>query len=149
MKNLRTIPREGWVAIFGIVALVLCLLLTARETSKDASAVCADNLKMASSAPTPQDEGGTLRIVEVWPKTVKLSARLCLVVAGVAPKSGETRLKQNLLDRSSEASAARNLYQRAIEEASKANKLAADAETEAATAEQSQAANAKDLRSNA
>src|SRR5947199_8921079 len=112
LGNMGKIPREGWVAIIGVGALVICLGWTAYETSKDASAVCADSLKTASSAPTPQDEGGTLRIVEVWPKTVKLSARLCLVVAGVAPKTGETRLKQNLLDRRSEASAPRNLYQR-------------------------------------
>lgn len=150
MQYLGKISRVGWIAIFGTACLMLCLLMTAYETSSSgADAVCRDQLKTASSAPTPLDDGGTLRIAEVWPQTVKLSTRLCLVVAGVAPKISETRLKQNLDDRSAEAAAAQKLYERAIEEASTANKLAVDAEAKADAAERDKAPDAAGLRTSA
>ena len=45
----------------------------------------------AASSATPADEAGGLRVVDIWPQTIPLSGRLCLVVAGAAPKVADAQ----------------------------------------------------------
>ena len=73
--------------VFGAIALLACLIWTAYASySVDVSADCNAKLATAvASSATEADDAGALRIVDIWPETVQLSGRLCVVVAGVTP----------------------------------------------------------------
>jgi hypothetical protein len=73
--------------ILGGIALLVCVIWTAYEHFKvDVSVDCNAKLATAAeSSATESDDAGALRIVDIWPETVQLSGRLCIVVAGVTP----------------------------------------------------------------
>ncbi len=78
---------------FGGIALLVCLIWTAYEgLSPDLFEDCHGKLSApAASSATPADEAGGLRVVDIWPQTIPLSGRLCLVVAGAAPKVADAQ----------------------------------------------------------
>lgn len=75
-------------SVLGAIALLACVIWTGYDSffSPDASADC-NNRPSAAAAPSAieTDDAGVLRVVDVWPETVQLSGRLCVVVAGVTP----------------------------------------------------------------
>ena len=100
------------------------------------SADCSTQLAGAMKPPPDEslsvsDNAGNLRIVEVWPHTIRIGGRLCVVVAGVAPASIAVRLKKAAEDRGKEATVAEGKYDDAIKGTIEAIK-AADASEKAA-----------------
>jgi hypothetical protein len=81
--------------VLGAIALLACVSWTAYEGFKvDVSADCNTKLSTAlASSATEADDAGALRIVDVWPETVQLSGRLCIVVAGVTPAPSDPLYK--------------------------------------------------------
>ena len=80
------------LAAIGSVLLIACIVWTAREAPPPVTSIeCRDNLRAELAIdPTKKeqndkDNAGTLRVAGVWPKSVTLGSRLCVVVAGVAP----------------------------------------------------------------
>jgi hypothetical protein len=79
------------LAAIGSVLLIACIVWTAREAPAPVTSIeCRDNLKAElATDPTKKeqndrDNAGALRVAGVWPKSVTLGSRLCVVVAGVA-----------------------------------------------------------------
>jgi hypothetical protein len=83
--------------VLGSLALLACLIWTAYEgASPDSFADCHDKLSTpAAGSATAADEAGVLRIMDVWPRTIQLSGRLCLAVAGVAAKATDAQAAAN------------------------------------------------------
>jgi hypothetical protein len=140
--------------LFGFVALVICISIVGYFSYLDRNPATSETCRKALNQNGPPkvdvlDASGTLRIVDVWPASTTINRRICLAVAGVAPRANEERLKQTLADRQRDARTRREDYDRAVSEASAANKIAAEAKVQADAAEQSQAADAKDLRAKA
>ncbi len=77
------------LAAIGSVLLIACIVWTARDAPAPVTSIeCRDKLK-AELDPTKKeqndkDNAGNFRVAGVWPKTVTLGSRLCVVVAGVA-----------------------------------------------------------------
>jgi hypothetical protein len=65
---------------------------TAVPKDDDCDRGLAEELKPESKSnadAAPTDKAGRLRVVGVWPRTVRLGGTLCLVIAGVAPETVE------------------------------------------------------------
>src|ERR1700730_16725660 len=139
----------------GILILAGCIIFIAAkallETGPLTAKECENELKQQKVplAEIDADVEGTLRILGAWPESITINRRICVAVAGVAPKANETRLRQQLADARREARTRREAYDQAVIDAAAANRLAAGAKRAADTAEQNQAADAKDLRAKA
>lgn len=80
------------LAGLGCVLLLACMIWTAREVVPVETAVsCQKNLSAALTSQAATDDAGKLRIAAVFPDKVSLGSRLCVVVAGVAPKPADAQ----------------------------------------------------------
>jgi hypothetical protein len=81
----------GWLAGLGGLALLVCLGLTFyQSTAPESFADCHKKIATPpASSMTDDDKAGVLRIDGMWPETVLLSGRLCLVIAGVAATTSD------------------------------------------------------------
>jgi hypothetical protein len=132
----------------GIGLLVLCLLSIVFESRlpslfppTPASAgpsncqALLDKAATVSNPETPEekvrsasDNAGILRIAGTWPQTIRLGDRLCLVLAGVAPKADADRLRKVVEDRTEAVKEAQDQYDAATADANKAKDSARTSE---------------------
>ena len=79
------------LAAAGSVALIGCIVWTASDSPPPVTSIaCREGLRTElATETTPKDNEGKLRIIGVWPRTVTMGSRLCIVVTGVAAAATE------------------------------------------------------------
>lgn len=104
----------------GCLALLLCLGLSSRwrpldvgpyRTPEQCEKILADGNKVVESIPA--DDVGILRLIGVFPSTVAIGQKLCIGVAGVAPKSLKDGLEAKVVEQAAKLQAAKHDYDRA------------------------------------
>jgi hypothetical protein len=79
------------LAALGCVLLAGCIIWTAKEiVPVETADNCQKNLSAALASQAATDDAGKLRVAGLFPDKVTLGSRLCVVVAGVAPKPADT-----------------------------------------------------------
>jgi hypothetical protein len=84
------------LGMLGGLALLICLIWSLAEGASADSFPDCHGKPLKSGASTDTDKNGVLRIVDMWPTTIRLSGRLCVAVAGVAKTNDQTLVEISL-----------------------------------------------------
>lgn len=138
LQNEPTRKTARVLAVLGLILLVSCVLIVAFEahfdqwlyesksaagvvvsSAKDARDDCGPKLNKDLEQPNPlseeakSDNEGKLRIVAVWPPTVRLDGHICVVAAGVASQASLDKLKATVELKEKEVVAAQTAFDNA------------------------------------
>ncbi|PDT91827.1 hypothetical protein CO669_00635 [Bradyrhizobium sp. Y36] len=138
LQNDTARKTAGILAFFGLILLASCVLIVAFEThfdrwlyeSKSAAGVVVSSAKDArddcgpkleqdlkqpdgASEQATADKEGKLRIIAVWPPTVRLDGHICVVAAGIASQASLDKLKAAVDVKDKEVVAAQTAFDNA------------------------------------